>query len=336
MEEEIRSRFDSRVFREAMERFGADPDRAEALDGFESFIYEFDRADGEYVLRISHSIRRSEDLIYGEVDFISHLARGGASVARAIVSGDGNLIEPIPDGRGGRFLATAFTRAPGTYLPQSKWTPSFIRTYGRTLGLIHRLSRTYGPGRPEWRRPDWDHPLMLDVERFLPAGDRRVREEYARVTEHLRSLPHGDPEAYGLIHQDAHGGNFYVDDASNLTLFDFDDCIYCWYVMDIAMVIFYAALGGGDPADLKDCFLPFFLRAYAGENRLDPRWLSEIPAFLKLREIDLYALIHRSMDVNDLSDPWCRRYMDGRRESISAGRPFLGFDFEALAPYLDG
>jgi Ser/Thr protein kinase RdoA (MazF antagonist) len=82
--------------------------------------------------------------------------------------------------------------------------------------------------------------------------------------------------------------------------------------------------------------LPFFLRAYAGENRLDPRWLSEIPAFLKLREIDLYALIHRSMDVNDLSDPWCRRYMDGRRESISAGRPFLGFDFEALAPYLDG
>jgi len=100
-----------------------------------------------------------------------------------------------------------------------------------------------------------------------------------------------DRAGYGLIHQDAHGGNFFIKDGA-ITLFDFDDCMYGWFIYDIAMVLFYAALGKEDMAAFTKTFMGDFLQGYAQENMLDPPWLPEIPHFLKLREIDLYAIIH--------------------------------------------
>ena len=68
---------------------------------------------------------------------------------------------------------------------------------------------------------------------------------------------------------------------------------------------------------------------------LDPKWLEAFPSFLKLREIDLYGVIYRSYDVNDLSsDPWVSRFMAGRRERLEAGLPYVDIDFRAFAPYL--
>jgi Ser/Thr protein kinase RdoA (MazF antagonist) len=134
-----------------------------------------------------------------------------------------------------------------------------------------------------------------------------------------------------LIHQDAHGGNFFVDDAGRITLFDFDDCAYSWYANDIAIVLFYLITNRADATEVTRKFMPHFLRGYRRESRLDPIWLKEIPHFLKLREIDLYAVIHRSFDVDHLDDPWCAKFMAGRRERIERDVPYGGFDFEAVA-----
>ena len=51
---------------------------------------------------------------------------------------------------------------------------------------------------------------------------------------------------------------------------------------------------------------------------------------MKLREIDLYAVIHRSFDINNLDDPWCAWYMNGRKEKIESGKPYLDYDFISL------
>jgi Ser/Thr protein kinase RdoA (MazF antagonist) len=333
MEERIRERYSESILKQAMACYGIAGDRIRLLDGFESYMYEFDRDDGEYILRVGHSIRRSEDLILGEVDWINYLARGGASVARAVKSRRGRLVEPIEDGCGGRFLATAFVRARGRPPGRAGWSPEVYRAYGGLLGRIHALSRAYEPADPAWRRPEWDDPVMLEVERFVPASETGVVERYRDVLAHIRGLPR-DPASYGLIHQDAHGGNFFVDDGGNITLFDFDDCVYAWYVYDIAMVLFYMVVGKEDPAALAGEFMAHFLPAYASECGLDADWLDEMPHFLKLREIDLYAVIHRSFDVRNLEDPWCRRYMNGRRERIESGAPVVDLDFKGLEVHL--
>jgi Ser/Thr protein kinase RdoA (MazF antagonist) len=144
----------------------------------------------------------------------------------------------------------------------------------------------------------------------------------------LDALPK-NRDSYGLIHQDAHGGNLFVDEAGNITLFDFDDCVYSWFIYDIAVVLFYQVMYKDDPVVFAQVFMRHFMRGYHQHNRLDDAWLAEIPYFLKLREIDLYALIHRSFDINNL-DAWCSHYMDNRKEKIENDLPYIDFDFSSL------
>lgn len=328
MDPRIAARFNDGMLRRAL-AFYAALGPAEALDGFESFIYRFTCADGDRILRLGHSGRRSPAAIAGEVDWINHLARGGAGVARAVLSENGRLVEAIDDGHGERFLATAFVRAPGGRLPKRDWAPAFVRHYGAVIGRIHALSKGYAPADPAWRRGDWDAPANLDVERGLGEDDAAVRARFAEVLDRLRALP-TDSGSYGMIHQDAHAGNFHVHDG-RITLFDFDDCVYGHFVYDIAMVLFYAANGEEDPAAFAAAFMPDFLRGYAGENELEPRWLEALPHFMKLREIDLYAQINFSFDPNEDNGPWIRDYMDGRKERIEAGRPYIDFAWNLLA-----
>jgi Ser/Thr protein kinase RdoA (MazF antagonist) len=140
-----------------------------------------------------------------------------------------------------------------------------------------------------------------------------------------------DDDSYGLIHQDVHGGNFFVDDNGDIMLFDFDDCVYGWYVYDIAMVVFYMVTNHPDPVGLATAFWPHFWRGYQQENDLDPAWLAEMPAFFKLREVDLYGIIHRSFDVENVTDEWAAQFMDGRRQRIEQDNPYIDIDFTRLA-----
>jgi Ser/Thr protein kinase RdoA (MazF antagonist) len=327
MEPEIRARYNDGILHEAMRRYGIAPDDIHILDGFESYIYEFERGGCEYILRIGHSRRRSVDLIRGEVDWINYLARGGAGVAQAILSDNGALVESIDDDQGGQFLVTAFDKAQGRPAWEVGWTPALYEYYGQTLGRIHALSRTYAPPDPAWRRPEWDAPGNLELERWLPPSETVALEKFRHIKAHLDALPR-DAASYGLIHQDAHSANFLVDDNGRITLFDFDDCVYGWYVYDVAMVIFYMLVPGDEPERRAREFWPPFWAGYCREYALDPAWLAEIPTFLKFREVDLYGVIHRSFeDVAHIDDSWTARYMLGRKARIENDVPLVAFDF---------
>jgi Ser/Thr protein kinase RdoA (MazF antagonist) len=174
---------------------------------------------------------------------------------------------------------------------------------------------------------------MLDIERNLPLSEHLVMDRFKALKARLEALPR-DAESYGMIHFDAHRGNLFVDEVGQITLFDFDDCHYNWYANDVAIVLFYMVVNAEDAAAVAKQFMPLFLRGYRQENRMDAQWLQEIPLFLKLREIDLYAVIHRSFDVDNLDDPWCAAFMQGRKERIEGDVPFLDYAFGSLAEYL--
>jgi hypothetical protein len=136
MEQVIKDRFSDAILQEARRRYDIDPNQIRALDAFESFIYEFEREGNAYILRLAHSLRRTETLIQGEVDWINYLAAGGVSAAKAILSQEGNLVEAIDDSYGGAFLVTAFVKAQGEP-PWDLWTPELYETYGRLIGRMH-------------------------------------------------------------------------------------------------------------------------------------------------------------------------------------------------------
>ena len=334
MDKAIRDRYSDAILHQAMARYAIAADQIERGDGFESYIYRFQREDGPAILRVTHSLRRSAEQIHGEVDWINYLAAGGATVAGALLSARGQLVEEIDDGQGGTFLVTAFAYAPGRPWGDVGWTTARQESYGRLIGRIHALTKAYEPPDPAWRRPSWPAVFADEINDLLTGRDGVILDRYQAIIRRIEAMPRGRDE-YGLIHFDAHGGNFHVD-GDTITLFDFDDCAYNWFIGDIAMVIFYMITNADDPVGILAGFLPPFLRGYRAENRLDPAWLAAIHDFLTTREIDLYAVIQRSYDLPDgdgvaaIPHPWPRRFMTGRRARLVAGQPYVDFDFTRL------
>lgn len=59
MDPKISALFSDDILTTARQRYAIPADKIRLLNGFESFIYEFERPDGQYILRIGHSERRS-------------------------------------------------------------------------------------------------------------------------------------------------------------------------------------------------------------------------------------------------------------------------------------
>ena len=341
MDKEIKKRFNDKILNKAIKCFVINESKLNLLDGFENFIYEFKIENQEYILRISHSMNRYESVIQAEVDWINYLADNSADVAMAVYSLNGKLVEHIKDDKDGCFLVTAFHKAYGKRgwenLFGGPYNDDFLYTYGKTLGRFHKLTKNYTPTHPKCIRPLWNDDTMInDVKSILKKVNPSVYDKNCKLIDHFNSLPK-NREDFGLIHFDAHGGNFLVDDKYKITMFDFDDCNYNWFINDIAIVLFYTIDNRNDDSDhisRADKFLSEFLKGYSKENKLDPKWLKEIPNFLKFREIDLYALIHRSFDVNNLQDSWCINYMKNRKNRLENNIPVLDINFEKFAEYL--
>ncbi len=341
MEKWIKDVYDEAILTEALARYQIQRENLEELDGFESFIYGYARNGAGYILRVSHSSHRTWEMIMGEMEWLSYLAAGGLSVARPVRSCAGNLVEVIGNesgsspasqprvGEHGYFTVASYERAEGQPPKKAGWTPELFQSMGRFMGRMHSLAKDYTPSAPAFRRPDWDSegPSTFDD---LPETETTVVSRYLELVEHFRGLARCR-DSYGLIHVDFHSGNFFVDDG-RITLFDFDDCQYSWFIYDIAMSIFYAL-----PVDCVSdedvakgvTFFTNFMKGYMEENRLDPKWLQEIPHFLRFREVDLYMAILRSGELAELG-AWGQAYMKNRREKIESRKPYAPINFASL------
>lgn len=332
----IRNRYNDDILAEAARRYAIGPADIRLLDGFESFIYEFDRGGAGFILRIGHTLRNSLAFVRGEVDWINYLADHGVSAAAAVPSARGELVERIDDGQGDAFLATAFVRARGDRPSRRPQDGRFYENYGHLIGRMHAATRHYSPRDPRGERPLWNHPRITDGENNLPESEHKARKRYRELVARQLALP-TPPDAFGLIHFDAHMGNFFVDDDGRLTLFDFDDCNYNWFANDMAIVFFYMITNATSPVDLLERFLPPFLHGYAAENRLDPPWLETIPLFFKVRELELFAVAYRSFDdPENIENAWLAQFMRGRRERVENDVPYVDFDFMHYAHLLAG
>jgi Ser/Thr protein kinase RdoA (MazF antagonist) len=125
-----------------------------------------------------------------------------------------------------------------------------------------------------------------------------------------------------------------VDESGQITLFDFDECAYSWYINEIAILLFYVVMDAEDWPAFTHEFMSHFLLGYVKANPLDAKWLKKIPHFLKLREMELYAVVYRDFDINNIDDWWIARFMKDRKQKIEGDVPFIDFEFESFSIFL--
>ncbi|MFC7677789.1 phosphotransferase enzyme family protein [Paenibacillus sp. GCM10028914] len=105
----------------------------------------------------------------------------------------------------------------------------------------------------------------------------------------IMNLPN-EANSYGLIHNDLHPYNFHIHE-DLITVFDFDDSIYGWFSLDIAIAATHAVWWGAPKDDRQSKnefatkFLNEFLEGYFKYNHLTDYWVKQIPLFMDYRNI---------------------------------------------------
>ncbi|WP_424161605.1 phosphotransferase enzyme family protein [Bacillus amyloliquefaciens] len=297
----------------------------------ENYVYEIVKDNQAYILKITHTIRRTPEYILGEMEWLHHLTKGGLSAAKPIPSLNGRDVEELPDGKGGAFLLRVYEKAPGRKVEESDWNGTLFYELGKYTGNMHRLTKSYRLSDPKYKRQEWDEEEQLKLRKYVPEDQHLVFERADALMEELRRLPK-NPENYGLVHADLHHGNFNWDNGK-ITAFDFDDSGYNWFVNDISILLYnilwYPVIPYEDKAAFTEEFMTHFMKGYKEENDLDPAWLEKIPDFLRLRHMLIYGLLHQAFDLDSLGDEELEM-LKGFRRDIENETPITEYNFTSL------
>lgn len=325
MEQASRDAFTPAFKVEVFKHLGLVETEWQDLGGFESFV--FAHQGRRQILRITHQSHRSAADIQAEVEFLTYLYDHNAPVCAPLKLQEKWIIQH------GEFICCLFAMAEGREIDESDWSGTLFNRWGSAIGMFHRLSSVYQPAGAQ--RFDWQQDGNLHFRRMIPGEQAQLLEYGDHYLDRLRDLDVTNKN-FGLIHSDAHAGNFFWQ-GDQLQVFDFDDCCYQWFTFDIATIVFSAVLqpwmpdGQEQREAIATEFLPAFLKGYNSEFEVEPFLLEQLPLFLKLREFSLYGVIHSHMDVNNLQDWYPIKFMAGRKERLEQDLPYLDIDFSALA-----
>jgi Ser/Thr protein kinase RdoA (MazF antagonist) len=195
---------------------------------------------------------------------------------------------------------------------------------------------TYVPHANFRKRPDWFklHKPKAAVQSIVSTKLTVVREKICKHIDAIEKLPR-DRNAYGLIHGDFNDGNFTVDYTNgDITVFDFDDACYFWFVYELA-----SAWEGGvgrimfRPLNERKAFMDHYFKqvmeGYNQENVLTDAWLERIPLFLKLIQIEEFLYFAQYIDSDD---PEIQAGLNYKIKCIEDDIPYLGFFDSIYSP----
>lgn len=284
----------NKIQSQAAKSFGFDPGTLTFVSNSCNEVYRFHKGNRTFFLRLSEKPAEFEMNIKAEVHWVRYLAESGVRVALPVETIEGELTAICHDHENEKcFIATVFEEAPGKFFDSDPvlWGPSLFKTWGETMGVIHRLAKTYDSGDKKLKRMDWrpaeiHNPHLYQGHYFLLLSRLRAVEKL------LEALPRNN-HSYGLIHYDFHPYNFLIDHGE-ITLFDFDDSLHGWFAMDMGISAAHAVWWGShltkceSKSEFAKHFLYEFLEGYVKQNSMEQEWIQRIPLFMEYRNISSY------------------------------------------------
>lgn len=303
--------FTSDVLNEIIGLYGFDFAELKEIFSYENFVYLVNHNEKEYYLRISHGEYNSISHIKAEIDWIHYLRDNKIDIITVLPSKNGNYVEEVSS-EDYNFISVLFDKIEGENFTENLelLTSDRMRQWGKLVAKLHLLSINYLPQDPKITR------LHIAEDRLLGNVDE-VLKEYPKILQRVKgilaevnNLPKTN-ESYGLIHRDLHEANLIIHEGK-MTIIDFDDSHYNWYVADIAIILFhYAWRFGNDPKSrdkIIEEFFPIFMDGYLSEKKIDQFWINQIPVFIKLRHFSLFCTLVFELKIE--FDEWSSKILE--------------------------
>lgn len=285
-------------------------------EGGRNRIYLCTKAENKYVLRISLLNDRKEEDYRAETEFVHYLALNGAPVADVIPSIHGKFVECL-ETEGQRHFVCLFAYAKGMLIAENGYRyrdgaplAEYFYNTGKALGRIHQLSKRYSPAH---RRPDYfDKYNRNAINRLIPEEYSELKKAIAHRLDQFRALPK-EPEGYGLVHFDFSDGNYHIHmDTGEITVFDFDNCMNCWYMFDLANLWIHGEgwfRNVANPTKRMEYMQQYFntvLQGYKTETDVDEALLEKLPLFIDMvlieNIVDAFEVCAREGEDVDAED----------------------------------
>ena len=315
--------------KQAMQYFRGKEESCKKLSsGFQNEVYEYTYEGESRILRITSNSRRSVKQIQSELDFIRSLQAGGVNVSLPVASYFGNEVEQI-DREEESFFLTSFIKVPGQFVnvaDEREWNRKLFQNWGQIIGKMHAIAKQNASNYESYERPVW----KCDIKsmNFLKSISTTLAASYENMISEVQELSK-EQDTYGLVHNDLHQGNFFVQD-NTLTIFDFDDCSFNWFAQDIAASFYHAVWQGlsvrPEHVSFPQEFMKYFTEGYNKEHLMNKEILRQVPLFLKLREVFLFTLFHNVWDAKKLED-WQAYTLQDLQHRIEHEIPYTNVDF---------
>lgn len=308
---------------------------ASAHDGGRNVVYYCEKEGASAkVLRIAFLKDRSRTDLLAEVEYIRYLYEHGGSVSNVVTSRKGNLLEEITHDNH-TFFVCLFERAKGKLLAENNYRyregvplTEYYYNCGKVLGKMHQLSKEYTPVHRRYSFFDKYNTEYFD--QLIPASFPLLKEKLIQLLKTLEGLDR-NLESFGMVHFDYSDGNYMIDyNTGQITVFDFDNSCYCWYMYDLANIWVH---GVGwvqfekDACKRKQFMENYFktiLSGYKSETAIENAMLDKLPLFI---QVTLMENILDAFEVmrNNGEDPECDEEHSYQINCMENDIPYLGF-----------
>jgi Ser/Thr protein kinase RdoA (MazF antagonist) len=240
--------------REALAHWGLEAADLALHSQSENAVFRVVAPQGEvYALRVHRPGYHDREALESEHVFTSELARAGLSVPEAVSTREGQAYATValPDSGDTRQVGlvkwidgVVFAER----LDASSDAADVARCFeelGRLIAGFHTCTEKWTPP-PGFRRHAWDTDGLVgekpfwgrfwEIQTATDAERSRLLRIRNAVRDGLSGLSRG-PDVYGMIHADLNANNVLVD-GERLSVIDFDDAGFGWYVFDLAVALY--------------------------------------------------------------------------------------------------
>ncbi|QSF47890.1 phosphotransferase enzyme family protein [Paenibacillus tianjinensis] len=306
-----------------------------AHDGGRNVVYTCEKAGSpSKILRIAFLPDRSREDILGEVEYIRYLYEHGGSVANVISSRKGNLLEEITYNNH-TFRVCLFEKAKGKMLVENNYQyregapiTEYYYNCGKVLGKMHQIAKGYVPVHP--RHSFFDKYNAEYIDQLIPDSLSLLKEKMAELLDTLQGLDRNQ-ETFGMVHFDYNDGNYSIDfDTGQLTVYDFDNSCYCWYMFDLAslwgngMGWIQSEPDAGKRKQFMDDYFETVLAGYRSETSIDNSMLDKLPLFIKVTLMESIVDAFEVMQNNG-EEPACDEELSYLIKCLEDDIPYKGF-----------